>query len=155
MNLSQPCPTTTGGIGEVVAAAIFDIRLAPTGAQAGFDGWFSTGSLTGQSVNVKAYAEQDTLLDIGPFECDWYLVLRGPKRQGVEKGRSLPFRIASVHLFDIRQLKADLTAAGRGIGIATSVRKAFWEPSEVYPEGRSPHLALTDVQRELIRLFDR
>ena len=148
-------PPTPGGIGEVVAAAIFDIRLAPTAVAAGYDGWFSTGNLKGQTVNVKTYAERDTLLDIGSYDCDWYLVLRGPKRESAHKGRSLPFRIATVHLFRIGELRAVLTAAGIGVGIATSVHTSLWEPNEVYPESRSPHLVLSDSQRDLIRLFEK
>jgi hypothetical protein len=147
-------PPTTGGIGEVVAAAIFDIELAPTSVTAGFDGRFASGDLKGQTVNVKAYSQRDWMLDISPFDCDWYLVLMGPKRASADKGRALPFRIATVHLFDIRDLKATLEDRGVGVGIASSVRKGDWEPNEVYPDSRSRHLVLTETQRELIRLFE-
>jgi hypothetical protein len=122
---------------------------------AGYDGRFTTGPLTGQSVNVKAYSEAEYGLDIGPHDCDWYLVLRGPKRDSAHKGRSLPFRIATVHLFRTFDLLATLQARGVGIGIATSLRRADWEPNEVYPVSTSPHLVVTDEQRDLLRLFER
>src|SRR5690242_670590 len=55
---------TAGHIGEVVAAAIFDIRLEISGVTAGYDGVLRSGPLIGQTVNVKAYAERTSLLDI-------------------------------------------------------------------------------------------
>lgn len=146
-------PPTSGGIGEVVAAAIFDIELTPSGVTAGYDGRFASGPLTRQTVNVKAYAERSYGLDIGPHPCDWYLVLMGPPREFSHRGRPLPFRIASVHLFEAKQLLATLAAAGVGIGIATSVRNALWGPAEVYPSAESSHLVLTEEQRRLVGLF--
>jgi len=148
-------PPTSGGIGEVVAAAVFDIDLAPTGVTPGYDGHFASGPLAGQSVNVKAYAERGYMLDMGPHDCDWYLVLMGPPRESSHRGRSLPFRIASVHLFRTGQLLDTLKAAGVGVGIATSVRKALWEAAEVHPASRSQALNLTGDQRRLLALFER
>ena len=69
---------TPGHVGEVVAAAVFDIELAASGVNPGFDGHFRSGALAGKTVNVKAYAERTGLLDISPHACDWYLVLMGP-----------------------------------------------------------------------------
>ncbi len=137
-----------------MAAAIFDIELESTSVTAGYDGRFTSGSLEGQTVNVKTYSERGWMLDISTHDCDWYLVLMGPRRDSASKARALPFRIATVYLFDIRALKATLEEVGVGIGVATSVRKALWEPNEVYPEALSPHLEATDQQRELIRLFE-
>jgi hypothetical protein len=93
----------------------------------------------------------------GPHDCDWYLVLMGPPRESSHSGRPLPFRIATVHLFAIRKLRATLAASGVGIGIgiATSVREALWEPAELYPNARSPHIVLTVEQRKLLGLFER
>ncbi len=146
-------PPTSGGIGEEVAAAVFDIELSPTGVTPGYDGRFASGPLVDQTVNVKAYAERGYLLDIGPHPCDWYLVLMGSPRESSHRGRSLPFRVASVHLFKTEELLATLKAAGLGIGIATSVKKALWEGAEVYPVARSASLVLTEDQRRLLGLF--
>ena len=115
-------PPTSGHIGEVVAAAIFDVELAASGVNAGFDGHFRSGPLAGQTVNVKAYAERTSLLDISPHPCDSYLVIMGPQRTSADSGRSLPFRIERVYLFDIEMLKASLKAAGVGIGVAWPIR---------------------------------
>ena len=145
---------TSGHIGEVVAASIFDIKLAVSGVNPGYDGHFQSGPLQGSTVNVKAYAESTSLLDFSPHPCDWYLVLMGPPRAGSEKGRSLAFRIARVYLFDIPALKALLTAAGVGIGIASSVRKAQWETAEIYPNpAAGAPLIPDDRQRRLLGLF--
>ena len=146
-------PPTSGGIGEVVAAAVLDIDLAATGVMPGYDGRFISGPLAQQSVNVKAYAERGSLLDIGPHQCDWYLVLMGPPRESSHRGRSLPFRVASVYLFKTEDLVATLKAAGVDIGIATSVRKALWEEAEIYPVARSSSLVLTEDQKRLLGLF--
>ncbi len=147
-------PPTSGNVGEVVAAAIFDIELEPTGAKAGYDGHFRSGPLAGTTVNVKAYAERTTLLDISAHPCDWYLVLMGPPRATADRGRSLPFRIANVYLFGSPALLQQLRAAGVGIGIATSVRRAMWEAACVHPTRAEPvPLRLTPHQVEMLKLF--
>ena len=145
---------TPGHIGEAVAAAIFDIELEASGVDAGYDGTFRSGPLAGHTVNVKAYAERGSLLDISPYPCNWYLVLMGPPRASAEKGRPLPFRIDQVFLFDINRLKEALKAAGVGIGIASSVRKPVWETARLYPV-TAPELPLVPDprQRELLGLF--
>jgi hypothetical protein len=145
---------TPGHVGEAVAAAVFDIELAASGVNPGFDGVFRSGPLAGRTVNVKAYAERTGLLDISPHPCDWYLVLMGPPRASSEKGRSLPFRVEQVFLFDIVALRASLVAAGVGVGIASSVRKAFWEAARLYPQAASGlPLTLDDRMRGLLGLF--
>ena len=145
---------TPGHIGEAVAAAVFDIELAASGVNPGFDGVFRSGPLAGRTVNVKAYAERTGLLDISPHPCDSYLVLMGPPRASSEKGRSLPFRVEQVFLFDIVALKASLVAAGVGVGIASSPRKAFWEAARLYPEAASGlPLTLDDRTLGLLGLF--
>jgi hypothetical protein len=145
---------TAGHIGEVVAAAIFDIELAVSGVNAGFDGHFRSGPLAGQTVNVKAYAERTSLLDISPHPCDWYMVLMGPPRTSVDHGRSLPFTIERVFLFDIEALKAVLKIAGVGIGVASSVRKAMWEAAEIYSNAAPGAAMLPDErQRRLLEHF--
>jgi hypothetical protein len=141
---------TPGHVGEAVAAAVFDIELAASGVNP----VFRSGPLAGRTVNVKAYAERTGLLDISPHPCDWYLVLMGPPRASSEKGRSLPFRVEQVFLFDIVALRASLVAAGVGVGIASSVRKAFWEAARLYPQAASGlPLTLDDRMRGLLGLF--
>ena len=142
---------TSGNIGEVVAASIFDIELAVSGVNPGYDGHFRSGWLAGSTVNVKAYAERTGILDISPHPCDWYLVLMGPPRASMEKGRSLPFRIAGMYLFDIQAVKAVLTAAGLRIGVASSVRKVYWEAAEIYPNPAPEAVLIPDeIQRRLL-----
>jgi hypothetical protein len=145
-------PPTPGNVGEFIASRIFDIKLAPTGVNPGHDGWFTSGPLKGKSVNVKLYSEDAGLLDIGSHPADYYLVLTGPKRATAAGPRSLPRRIDAIYLFDIAELRASLSERGVGIGVATSVRKAYWQDAQIYPtRDRSP-LALTDEQ-VLIQMF--
>jgi len=40
------------------------------------------------------------------------------------------------------------------IGIATSVRKKFWEDAEIYPRQRNKELILTEEQRKLLDMFN-
>lgn len=145
---------SSGHIGEVVAGAIFDIELEHSRVNPGFDGRFRTGDLAGQTVNVKAYSERGTLLDISPHLCDWYLVLMGPPRTSAEKGRALPFRIDQVYLFEMKTLRSELSNTGVAIGVATSVRKASWEAAVIYPQTPvgSPQLP-DERQRRLLALF--
>lgn len=73
-------PALIGHLGEFIAAQIFDIELATSAVNRGFDGVFRSGPRAGRTVNVKWYAKKEGLLDIGPDalpEC--YLVLTGPK----------------------------------------------------------------------------
>jgi hypothetical protein len=55
---------TVGDIGEWIAAKVFDIELAATANNTAFDGHFTTGSLAGQTVNVKTYLQQYGSLDV-------------------------------------------------------------------------------------------
>lgn len=146
-------PATAGNLGEFIAAAIFDIELAPTGVNPGHDGFFRSGPLAGKTVNVKLYSEDAGGLDIGPYVADYYLVLTGPKPVPSLGVRSLPRRIDAAYLFDMEPLRLDLTARGVGIGIATSVRKALWQEAKVYPPRDGARLLLSPRQVELLQLF--
>src|ERR1700752_2421185 len=57
-------PVHTGSIGEWIAERIFDIELETAANAAGYDGRFTTGGLTGRTVNIKAYTKQESMLDI-------------------------------------------------------------------------------------------
>jgi hypothetical protein len=96
-------PASVGNIGERIAAKVFDIELTAAANNAAFDGHFTTGSLTGRTVNVKAYGRQEGMLDvIKSPTLDYYLVLTGPKGAlTCSKGMLRPFCIESVYLFNL------------------------------------------------------
>ena len=71
-------PVNTGSIGEWIAARIFDVELETAANAAGYDGRFTTGGLTGRTVNIKAYTKHESMLDINlRTPLDYYLVLTG------------------------------------------------------------------------------
>ncbi|MEU0553245.1 hypothetical protein [Dactylosporangium sp. NPDC006015] len=135
-----------GDVGEFIAARIFDIELAKTAVQAGYDGRFSSGPLTGRTVNVKLYGDAYAGIDLGTHPCDYYLVLSGPS--------TTRFAITGVYLFDTEQLTAVLRERGVKIGIATSIRRADLEAARIYPDpAPTAAFTLTDEQRKLLTLF--
>ena len=58
-----------------------------------------------------------------------------------------------IFLFDAPQLVEELRHRGTKIGIATSVRKQFWNDAELYPQQRSASFLLSDEQRRMLMLF--
>ena len=75
---------------------------------------------------------------------DYYLVLAGaPSALASSRGTLRPFCIQTVFLFDAHRLHIGVKDRGVKIGIATSVRKAQWEPAEVYPRSNNSLLVLT------------
>ncbi len=141
-----------GDVGEFIAAQIFDIDLAPTAVQAGYDGTFRTGALAGRTVNVKLYSDASAGIDLGTHPCDVYLVLSGPSLAAAS--RPARFAITHVYLFVTEQLMASLVARGVKIGVATSIRRADLAAARIYPDP-SPTAAylLTAEQRNLLALF--
>lgn len=75
-------PAAPGNIGEFVAARVFVIQLLASGSHPGHDGVFTAGPLAGKTVNIKSSSRQESILDISPHPCDYYLVLTGPARPG-------------------------------------------------------------------------
>ena len=149
-------PALVGHVGEFIAAAVFDIELNPSASAKGHDGYFRAPSpLAGRSVNVKWGTVFDGGMDVSPdAEVDDYLALTGPRATSMtSKGGTRSWLIESVYLFDLRELRSTLRAAGVGIGVATSIRRALWEAAMVYPEPRNPRLVLSDEQRRLVALF--
>ena len=142
-------PALSGNIGEFVAARVFGVDLMPSGSHAGYDGVFSAPPLAGQTVNIKTYSRNEWILDIGKHPCDYYLVLTGPPGQT----RVRPWVIESVYLFDSRRLIPQLQHLGIKIGVATSVRKQYWETSRIFPARQGSPLDLTDDQVAALRLF--
>ena len=114
-------PLDTGSIGEWIGARIFDIELEAAANVAGYDGHFTTGVLAGRTVNVKAYARRESMLDINPSApLDYYLVFTGPKgAPASSRGTLRPFCIDAVFLFDADRLNGELGERGVKIGIAT------------------------------------
>lgn len=142
-------PSLPANIGEFVAAKIFGIALMSSGSHPGYDGVFEAEPLAGKTVNIKAYSRHESVLDISPHPCDYYLVLTGPA------GRApvLPWVIDSVFLFNQEHLIAKLTARQVKIGVATSVRRAEWEAARIFPPQTRAPLELTPSQIQLLKLF--
>ena len=149
-------PALIGHVGEYIASLIFDIQLAESASQKSIDGYFQTGSLAGKSVDVKWYGKREGLLDMKDDPIlDYYLVLTGPKTTATSSRFKLrPWIISSVYLFDAKTLVSELKAAGRKIGVATSVKQVYWNRAEIYPRQQNSALNLTHEQREMIALFD-
>jgi len=146
---------TAGHLGEWIAARIFDIDLESNATTAGFDGRFTSDALRGRTVNVKWYLKREGLLDLTDSDAvEYYLVLTGPTAPATHsRGAVRPWCITSVYLFDARVLLNDLRGRGVKIGVASSVRAAQWEATQIYPEQRSKALTLTPAQVELLRQF--
>jgi hypothetical protein len=145
-------PPLLGDIGEFIASRVFDIELAPTAVQAGYDGWFGGGSLTGATVNVKAYGDAYGGIDISPHPCDYYLVLSGPRKPWPPGEHR--WRIAAVYLFDAKLLLAELRGRNIKIGINTSIRTKDLTSAQLYPvEAPGAPIHITEEQRAELSLF--
>ena len=144
-------PTIPGHFGDFVGAGIFAIELHASAVQKGSDGRFAGGRLPGMTVNIKYYPKNEGLLDITIDGApDYYLVLTGPRSAAVSsRGKTRPWVIESVYLFETASLIPKLTSK---IGIATSVRRVFWDEAEIYPRA-NPAFPLSESQREILALF--
>ncbi|MGH8886680.1 MAG: hypothetical protein ACRDYX_16215 [Egibacteraceae bacterium] len=148
-------PMTTGHLGEWIAAQVFDLMLEHSAAAKGIDGRFASGSLEGRTVNVKWYGKREGILDISehPY-LDYYLVMTGRRSAAASsRGSVRPLVIESVYLFDASRLLPMLHAAGRTIGVATSIRAHLWEAAEISPRPNNPELPLTRAQIQALELF--
>lgn len=149
-------PATRGHVGEWIAREIFGVTLERSAVQPGFDGRFASGPLAGKTVNVKWYGERAGYLDINSDGVpDYYLVMTGPKAAAASsRGRTVPWVVTEVFLFDALALVGQLRKIGRKLGIATRVWEHEWERTRVYPVAApEPPLTLTDTQREELKLF--
>ena len=144
-------PTTTGHFGEFVAAEIFGIKLHSSAVQKGSDGAFADGPCACRTVNIKYYPKNESSLDMNVGNgTDYYLVLAGPRSAAVTShGKVRPWVIEADYLFETAGLERRLTSK---IGIATSVKRVFWDEAEIYPRD-NPAFPLTESQRELLALF--
>ena len=144
-------PAQTGHIGEFIVAQVFDVELHDSAVQKGSDGRFTNASHEGKTVEIKYYPKLEGLLDMKTdSQPDFYLVLTGPRATAVSsRGTTRPWVIESAYLFDAAALISRLTTK---IGIATSVRREFWDEAEIYPR-RNPNFMLTQAQRDTLALF--
>lgn len=148
-------PALSGHFGEYVAAEIFDIDLHGQATAKGSDGRFASGPLTGKTVEIKYYPKNEGLLDmkVGSYP-DYYLVLTGPRAPAdSSRGKTRPWVIEAVYLFDAANLASDLRGRNVKIGTASSVRRKLWDAAAVYPRSGNDTLALTKDQRGLLALF--
>ena len=146
-------PMQIGHVGEFIASRIFNIELHESAVHRGSDGYFVGGPLDGRSVNIKFYGKNESLLDVNVnAPPDFYLALTGPRASAVSsRGLTRPWMISSVFLFDHQELVSRLTVK---LGVATSVRRHFWDEAEIYPSQNNPLLRLTQQQRDAIGMFD-
>lgn len=136
-------PALPGHIGEYIAAQVFDIDLAASATQAGFDGVFRSGPLAGATVNIKLYGKRDGSLDIPSAVPDYFLVLTGPVSAATSSvGGTRPVAIDEVFLFHGPDLVRRLRERGVKVVIATSVRREDWDAARVWPYRSSGRLDL-------------
>lgn len=149
-------PALIGHVGEFIAAKIFNIKLEESSTQKGIDGRFQDEPLKGRSVNVKWYPKQEGLLDITPdFLPDYYLVLAGPRSPAESsRGKTRPWLIKNVYLFETNSLIKSLKKHGVKIGVATSLRQYFWDQSEIYPLIRTTDYLIINQQYQALSMFD-
>ena len=99
-------PASIGHTGEYIASKIFDIQLEESASHKASDRTFQSGSLAGNSVNIKWYGKHDSLLDITPEAFpDYYLVITGEESPPASsRGAIRPWIISRVFLFDAKAL---------------------------------------------------
>ena len=149
-------PALIGHVGEYIAAKVFNIELEQNAAHKAIDGHFTDGFLDGKTVNIKWYAKQEGILDVSPEAPppDFYLVMTGAKAPAASsRGMTRPWLISQVFLFDARELLRILGSRGVKVGIATSIRREYWEGAEIYPTPHNKQLILSDRQKEMLTLF--
>jgi hypothetical protein len=73
-------PVERGHLGEWIAARLFDLDMATSATQAGWDGRFHSGPLAGRTANIKFYGRLEGGLDLRDADeaTDEYLILVGP-----------------------------------------------------------------------------
>ncbi len=145
-------PAERGHIGEYIAAEIFDIELHESATHKGSDGVFRRGRLAGRTVNIKSYGKREGILDMKREDPpDFYLVLTGPTTVAASfRGTTRPWVISSVFLFDHHELVSQLRVK---IGIATSVKRHFWDEAEIYPTLSNWGFMLTPEQISMLEMF--
>ena len=69
------------------------------------------------------------------------------------RGRTRPWTIESVFLFNANSLAEELKTRGVKLGIACSVASSFWSQAEVHPNQTNSNLLLSPEQRQQLTLF--
>jgi len=112
-------------------------------------------AIIGRPANIGHLGEHIAVLDITPDSPpDFYLVLTGPKSPATSsRGKTRPWLIESVYLFDAASLLNQLKARGMKIGIATSMTQTLWDKSEIYPVQNNGQLVLSEEQCAYHALF--
>ncbi len=148
-------PVVTGHLGEWIASEVFDITLEESAVAKGRDGRFSSGPLSGRTVNVKWYGKREGLLDLAEdAEVDHYLVMTGPRMGAASsRGTTRPLRISAVYLFTSTRLLDAVRARGVKIGVATSVISQQWDAAELFPRQSNRDLPLSAGQRQILESF--
>ena len=83
-------------------------------------------------------------------------MLAGPHVGAVgTRGGVSQITVAGAFVFETVPLMATLRERRVAIGIATSFIRALWDAAEIYPAARSPLLALTDDQGQLLAQFGK
>jgi hypothetical protein len=141
-----------GDVGRIIAAHVFDIRLAESATVPGHHGWFRSGPLGGRTVNIKTYGDARAGIDIGLHPCDTILVLSGPRRQTSVQHRG--WGVSAAYLFETDRLLATLRNRGVKLGVATCLRKADLDAVQVFPfVGPQAPITLSDRQKALLSFF--
>lgn len=148
-------PANQGHIGEFIASKIFEIDLMASANNKAIDGHFTSGPLSGRSVDIKFYGKQEGLLDIkGEVQPDYFLVLTGPRGSAISsKGKMRLCVIDHVYFFESKILMKEILTRRVKLGVATSLLKTQWENAEIYPEQNNNKLLVTEYQRSLLKMF--
>jgi hypothetical protein len=147
-------PASIGHIGEYIASKIFNIALETNATKSVSDGKFVGGNLDSKTVNIKWYGKREGLLDMTPVPPDFYLVMSGPMgNQLKSRGKTRPWCIEHVHLFYGPELTEAILKKGSKPGIATSIKKEYWDQAELWPEQKSRALVLEETQKSALNMF--
>lgn len=142
-------PFIIGHIGEFIASEIFDIELNASASTRGHDGYFRSGQLASKTVNIKYYSRKGYILDMCKNSApDYYLVLMGSSN----KREIAPWDIETVYLFNSEALTRNLEGRVK-IGVATSVKKEYWEAAMIYPNNTCGRINLTEDMLEKLKVL--
>ena len=146
-------PAEKGHIAEWIASKAFPITLNNKGNQSEYDGVFNSGSLKGKRVDIKYLAVNNHIININnKLTSEVYLLVFTGPYEAAQSSRDKvrPFCISNIYLFNENELYMELKDKVK-VGIATSVRKKYWEENEIYPNNKE-NLDI-ELNREVVELF--